>query len=35
VYHTPLKVSDYPDRKSLAATAEAAVRAGLPPELRD
>ncbi|WP_213683742.1 1-acyl-sn-glycerol-3-phosphate acyltransferase [Roseicyclus sp.] len=35
VYHPPLKVSDYPDRKTLAATAEAAVRAGLPPEMRD
>lgn len=35
VYHPPLRVSDYSDRKSLAATAEAAVRAGLPPEIRD
>ncbi|WP_112322739.1 lysophospholipid acyltransferase family protein [Oceanibium sediminis] len=30
VHHAPLKVSDYADRKALAAAAEAAVRAGLP-----
>lgn len=35
IYHPPLKVSDWPDRKALAAQAEAAVRAGLPFELRD
>ncbi|MDA0185918.1 lysophospholipid acyltransferase family protein [Roseicyclus sp.] len=35
VYHTPLKVSDFADRKVLALTAEAAVRAGLPPAMRD
>jgi 1-acyl-sn-glycerol-3-phosphate acyltransferase len=29
VYHTPLKVSDYPDRKALAAACEALVRSGL------
>jgi 1-acyl-sn-glycerol-3-phosphate acyltransferase len=34
VYHTPLKVADYFDRKTLAAMAEAEVRSGLPPELR-
>ena len=30
VYHSPLRVRDYPDRKALAAACEAAVRAGLP-----
>lgn len=34
-YHAPLKVDDFPDRKALAAAAEAAVRAGLPEDLRD
>jgi 1-acyl-sn-glycerol-3-phosphate acyltransferase len=32
VYHTPLKVADFPDRKRLAAMAEAEVRGGFPPE---
>lgn len=35
IYHRPLSVSDFPDRKALAARAEAEVRGGLPPELRD
>jgi 1-acyl-sn-glycerol-3-phosphate acyltransferase len=35
IYHPPLKVRDWPDRKALAACAEATVRDGLPPELRD
>jgi 1-acyl-sn-glycerol-3-phosphate acyltransferase len=30
VYHPPLKVSDFPGRKELAAAAEAAVRGGFP-----
>jgi 1-acyl-sn-glycerol-3-phosphate acyltransferase len=30
VYHTPLRVADFADRKALAAAAEDAVRAGLP-----
>lgn len=34
VYHSPLKVTDYPDRKTLAAMAEAEVRGGLPVEIR-
>lgn len=34
VYHAPLKVDDFADRKALAAAAEAAVRAGLPADLR-
>lgn len=34
VYHSPLKVADYPDRKTLAAMAEAEVRGGLPVEIR-
>lgn len=29
VYHTPLRVADFPDRKALAAAAEASVRSGL------
>jgi 1-acyl-sn-glycerol-3-phosphate acyltransferase len=32
VYHTPLRVSDHSDRKTLAAMAEAEVRGGFPPE---
>ncbi|NKX46018.1 lysophospholipid acyltransferase family protein [Roseicyclus persicicus] len=32
VYHTPLRVADFPDRKTLAAMAEAEVRGGFPPE---
>ena len=28
VYHPPIRVADMPDRKALAAAAEAAVRAG-------
>ena len=35
IYHTPLTVAEYPDRKALASMAEIMVRAGLPPELRD
>lgn len=35
IYHTPLKVADYPDRKALASMAEILVRSGLPPALRD
>lgn len=34
VYHTPLKVSEFPDRKTLATTAEAMVREGLPADLQ-
>jgi 1-acyl-sn-glycerol-3-phosphate acyltransferase len=34
VYHTPIRVADYPSRKTLAAMAEAEVRGGFPPELR-
>ena len=33
-YHVPLKVSDFPDRKSLAAACEEAVRSGLNLEAR-
>ncbi|MBF9061149.1 1-acyl-sn-glycerol-3-phosphate acyltransferase [Rhodobacterales bacterium HKCCSP123] len=32
VYHTPLRVAEFPDRKTLAAMAEAEVRGGFPPE---
>lgn len=32
VYHPPVRVADFPDRKALAAHAEAAVRAGMPPD---
>lgn len=32
VYHPPVKVADFPDRKALAAHVEAAVRAGMPAE---
>jgi 1-acyl-sn-glycerol-3-phosphate acyltransferase len=32
VYHTPLRVADFPDRKTLAAMAEAEVRGGFPPD---
>ncbi|WP_439139347.1 lysophospholipid acyltransferase family protein [Roseicyclus sp.] len=35
IYHAPLKVADFPDRKALATTAEAMVRKGLPADLRD
>ena len=28
IYHAPLKVADFPNRKALAAACEAAVRAG-------
>jgi lyso-ornithine lipid O-acyltransferase len=35
VYHAPLAVADFPDRKALAARAEAMVRDGLPADLRD
>ena len=34
-YHPPLKVDAYADRKALAAACEAAVRNGLPEDLRD
>ena len=33
VYHAPLRVADFPDRKALARACEQAVRAGFPPEL--
>ncbi|MFN3641778.1 MAG: lysophospholipid acyltransferase family protein [Gemmobacter sp.] len=33
-FHAPLRVADYPDRKALAAAAEAAVRAGHDPPLQ-
>lgn len=32
VYHTPLRVAEFPDRKTLAAMAEAEVRGGFPPD---
>lgn len=32
IYHAPVKVDDFPNRKALAAHAEQAVRAGMPPE---
>lgn len=32
IYHDPLAVSDFPDRKALARACEDAVRAGMPPE---
>ncbi len=32
VYHTPLRVADYPGRKALAQEAERIVRAAMPPE---
>ena len=32
IFHDPLKVSDYPNRKALGAACEAAVRSGLQPE---
>ena len=32
IFHDPLKVSDYPDRKALGAACEAAVRSGLQQE---
>jgi 1-acyl-sn-glycerol-3-phosphate acyltransferase len=32
-YHPPLRVADFPDRKQLAATAEAAVRTAFPPAI--
>ncbi|MDQ2088677.1 lysophospholipid acyltransferase family protein [Marimonas arenosa] len=35
IYHPPLKVDDFTDRKALALAAEAAVRSGFPAELRD
>jgi lyso-ornithine lipid O-acyltransferase len=31
VYHHPLRVADFPDRKALALACEGAVRAALPP----
>ena len=31
VYHSPLRVADFPDRKALALACEASVRAALPP----
>lgn len=34
IYHAPLKVSDFPNRKALAAACEDIVRAGLNPEAR-
>ena len=35
VYHPPLKVDDFADRKALAAACETAVRGGLPEDLRE
>jgi len=32
IYHPPVKVDDFPNRKALAAHLEQAVRAGMPPE---
>lgn len=32
IYHPPIKVSDYPDRKALARACEEIVRSGMPPE---
>ncbi len=32
VYHSPVKVTDFPDRKALAAHLENVVRSGMPPE---
>ena len=32
IYHTPLKVADYPDRKVLARKCEEIVRGGMPPD---
>lgn len=32
IYHTPLRVADYPDRKALARACEDIVRGGMPPE---
>ncbi len=34
IYHPPLRVADYPDRKALARACEDAVRQGMPPERR-
>jgi hypothetical protein len=34
IYHAPLRVADFPDRKALAAAAEAAVRAGFSAAVR-
>jgi 1-acyl-sn-glycerol-3-phosphate acyltransferase len=34
VYHPPVRVADFRDRKALAAHVEAAVRAGMPPDRR-
>jgi 1-acyl-sn-glycerol-3-phosphate acyltransferase len=34
VYHAPVRVEDFPDRKTLAAHVEATVRAGMPEERR-
>lgn len=34
IYHEPVRVDDFPNRKSLAAHLEDAVRAGMPPERR-
>jgi len=34
LYHAPLRVADFTDRKTLAAAAEAAVRSGMPQERR-
>ncbi|QFT92890.1 2-acyl-glycerophospho-ethanolamine acyltransferase [Roseovarius sp. THAF9] len=33
IYHEPISVSDYPDRKALARTLEAKVRSAMPPEV--
>ena len=32
IYHTPVRVDDFPNRKSLAAHVEQVVRSGMPPE---
>ena len=34
IYHPPLRVADYPDRKALARACEDAVRQGMPPDRR-
>ena len=34
VYHTPVRVDEFPDRKALAAHVEAVVRAGMPEDRR-
>ena len=33
IYHAPLRVADFPDRKALALTCERIVRSGLPEDV--